>query len=252
MINTFSARLLKKTNLTRDVATFAFEVGTELDFAPGQYLVMHIPASAQASAGKPPRDEARRIFSFVNTPGSLHFELLAKLIPGGVASEYFLSLNVGDNVEFAGPAGVFMMRPSNNDKLLVATGTGIAPLLSMLRTHLPHDAASKITLLWGLKTKEDIYCLSELEAHTARYPHFSYFICLSRQASLDPFDTKYKDNIILGRVNKKLDELIRNSTSTMHNSDFYISGDRNIVESLRQHLLTLDVDRAQISFEKFV
>jgi ferredoxin-NADP reductase len=223
------------------VATFTFELpqGT-LEFSPGQYLVMHIPP------------DARRIFSLVNVPGSSQFEFLAKIIPGGVASEYFLSLREGAAVEFAGPAGVFKMRQSPTPKLFIATGTGIAPILAIVRHHLKSGPQQKFTLLWGLKSRADIYCQAELESLTKRYPNFSYFLCLSREASIDVFALDYRDNIVLGRVNKKLDGLLKNHEVTAATHEFYISGDRNIVEDLRQHLLAAGIAKEQISFEKFV
>lgn len=79
-------------------------------------------------------------------PGAI--ELLFNLVPGGPGSTFLFTLQKGDPVNFRGPAGTFVLREYPNRRLLfVATGTGIAPIRSMIHARLP--SPTPVTLIWG-------------------------------------------------------------------------------------------------------
>ena len=106
-------------------------------------------------------------------------ELLFNLVPDGPGSTFLFSLKNGDPVSFRGPAGTFVLRDYPERRLLfVATGTGIAPIRSMIHARLP--SPTPVTLIWGLRNERDLYYQDELAELAEQFPEFSYTVTLSQ------------------------------------------------------------------------
>lgn len=243
MIQTFYTHLLSKKQLTKDVylLTYGLDDPKELTFISGQYMVLFVPT--------PTGDHLRRLFSIASpVSAGPSFELLIKIVPGGAASLYFLTLKENDPVLFQGPAGRFVLREGSN-KVFLATGTGLAPIRSMLHTRLnvaTWQRGSTITyhLLWGLATFEDVYFLEEFKKLAATYPNFTFNICLSREQNLDKIPDADRPHFQLGRITQ-------NFTAHLNNTDYYLCGNRDVVDSLKTFLLEQKVDNTCVVFEKF-
>jgi NAD(P)H-flavin reductase len=107
--------------------------------------------------------------------------LLLNLVPNGPGSTYLFSLHEGDETKFAGPAGNFYLRDDpGRDLLFVATGTGIAPLRSMLLANAERSTPSRTTLFWGLRSQRDLYYEEELARISRDLPGSSHLVTLSR------------------------------------------------------------------------
>ena len=108
---------------------------SELAFLPGQYVNIAVPGTDQT-----------RSYSFSNAPDDDLLTFLVKLTPGGVMSDYLSQrAAVGDTISFTGPNGSFFLREADRPVLLLAGGTGLAPVLSMLRTMRAARAAARRT-----------------------------------------------------------------------------------------------------------
>lgn len=211
---------------------FTIQNNEQLPFQAGQYVILKI-------------GEQRRLFSISSSSDRCdQFELLVKLIPGGVASEYFKNIVVGETAQFQGPAGLFTLRKNDRNKIFMATGTGIAPILSMLYS----EYASQSTLFWGLRTIDDVYYLEKLKELSNKYANFQFFICLSREENLDKIPESDRKYFILGRIMKGFD-VLQVTRYTLY--DYYLCGGRDAVESFRQYLLEKQIPKEQIYFEKF-
>ena len=81
---------------------------------------------------------------------------------------------------FRGPVGTFTLRDSHRDLLFVATGTGIAPIRSMLWSLADVSSLRAVTLYWGLRSERDLYYQDELARLGERLPNFSFVTTLSR------------------------------------------------------------------------
>ncbi|MCR4326639.1 MAG: FAD-binding oxidoreductase [Candidatus Roizmanbacteria bacterium] len=142
---------------------------SSISFTPGQYLLLQIPDGfRQYSISSAPSDTA-------------DIETIVDLTPMGVGSRYLLQLKLGDVVHFRAPAGIFTLKENSNPKILLATGTGITPLKSMLQHLAQQQPMPDSYLFWGLREKKDIYLTSVLNEISTRHPNFSYHICLSRE-----------------------------------------------------------------------
>jgi benzoate/toluate 1,2-dioxygenase reductase component len=133
----------------------AFE-GGEPPFLPGQYVKIAVPGS-----------DAVRSYSFANPPGNGEAEFFIRLLKGGAMSEYAANrAAAGDVVEVEGVLGHFYFRPSSRPALMVAGGTGLAPMLSML----DHIAATgqrppRLELLYGVNRPGEFFALDRLRRH---------------------------------------------------------------------------------------
>jgi len=121
-------------------------------------------------------------YCILSRPGQAPlFELIVRLVDGGLRSDYLGSLEVGDLLAFRGPGGHSMLpKVPNLDLVLLATGVGIGPLYSLASELLAASSQRTIRLFWGLRLIDDICLLDELEALAADYPNFSYRISLSQ------------------------------------------------------------------------
>ncbi len=196
-MNTYTARVSRATDLTHDVRLIQLDLlaPPAIEFEPGQFVSFSVD-----QPGLPHR--LTRPYSIVSPPARTDaIELLLNRVPGGPGSGFLFSLDVGDEVTFRGPAGTFVLRDYADRRLLfVATGTGIAPIRSMLAARLP--SPTPVTLYWGLRSERDLYFQDELAALAARHPEFTPVITLSQPA--DPWDGTR------GRVQRLIEEQVTN------------------------------------------
>ncbi len=247
MVQTFKTIFLAKQQLTADVFTFAFVCPKrpKLSFKPGQYMLLEVPQAdgsfkvKQYSICSP--DQQKKAFT-----------LLVKVLPRGIGSDYLKQINPGEQIEFKGPAGVFIMKENARPKFFMATGTGIAPVLSILQSELVKYPKVEFYLYWGIKTLPDVYFFDLFKELTRRYPYFTFTICLSREPNLDSLPEEHKPYFGLGRVQQVLNQHKRNLKTHLPDADWYLAGDANIVESLRQHFLAQNLSPEHLTFEKFV
>ncbi len=230
----FLAKLEKKERLNKE--TFLFHFGLigprEINFSAGQYIILEVPIKENQSA--------RRLYSIASPSNWKNsIELIVKIVPGGLGSTYLSNLKIGEKVKFSGPAGLFTFKENEKPKIFLATGTGIAPIRSMLLTHF-HGRKEKSILMWGLRKKEDIYLEKELKK-ISKENTFQYYICLSRE------EASLKEPYLKGRIQNNLEKI----KPYVKTADFYICGGRDAVEDLKNKLLDLGTPRENLHFEKF-
>ena len=175
-VKTLPARVEHLELLAPDVMQIVLALPETAGFTyqPGQYIDILL------KGGK------RRAFSLANAPrpdGRL--ELHVRRVPGGFFTEQvFTTLKVRDILRFNGPHGNFHWRQSAKPALLVAGGTGFAPLKALVEQALPEaetlEAAGRaITLYWGGKTSADLYLARLAKGWAERYPFFRFVPVLS-------------------------------------------------------------------------
>lgn len=247
MINTYQTYLSQKEEIAPHIYSlyFSIENNQELTFTAGQYVILFVP--------QPDGQPARRLFSIVTpTTEKKQFQLIAEIIPGGVASEYFKKIHPGEKVMFQGPAGLFHLKDTDKDQIFLATGTGIAPVYCMLHELLNiQHKQSKAILFWGLRKHEDLYLLNELKQLANNNPNFQFHICLSRHDSLENIPEEDRAIFTLGRVTKGLEEKKVHTLYAMQHAIVYLCGNRDMVESMRHDCYARGVPKESVVFEKF-
>src|SRR5215470_14123283 len=142
---TFDIEIQSIDTLAPSVKSFVFERtdGRPLAFEPGQWLNLVLPA---------PTGEIRRAYSIASAPdGTARFELAVTEVTGGPGSGYLCGLGPGARLSAVGPQGFFTRDPSDaSPSLLVATGTGVTPLRSMMRAAVAAGSTAPLWLLLGV------------------------------------------------------------------------------------------------------
>jgi CDP-4-dehydro-6-deoxyglucose reductase, E3 len=172
----FQATVDRVRDLTHDVRELGLRLREpkDIQFKAGQFISFNLT---------PPGGERLMIrpYSIASPPNeSDRITLVFNRVQGGRGSTYLFNLREGDVVAFEGPQGSFYLRERMRNVLFVATGTGIAPIRSMLLDLADNGYAGTATLYWGLRSQRDVYYQQEFEALAARYPNVSFAIALSR------------------------------------------------------------------------
>ena len=176
-IETFTAQVESIKNLTHDVRQLDLRLiePKTITFKPGQFISFEMPHPRTGHI-------VTRPYSIASQPSrSDVITLLFNLVSGGPGSTYLFALKEGDKTQFKGPAGHFSLRDDSGRELLfVATGTGIAPIRSMLLANAERPDPKPSTLLWGLRSQRDLYYQEELAESTRRTPTLTAVTTLSR------------------------------------------------------------------------
>ena len=150
------ARLIESREIAPNTRHFEFETPDwKAAFVPGQFL------SVTAKIGE---DDITRAYSIVSPPDGNRFALCANLVQDGHLSPFLFALNPGDEIDFKGPYGAFILRRPVSDSIFVATGTGIAPFRSMLLSHLGAHPDRRFTLIFGVRHERGLLYHDELSA----------------------------------------------------------------------------------------
>ncbi len=151
--------------LTDDIFCLVLRASEEFDFTPGQYVDLWVPGD---SGG-------RRSFSMANLPGDGRVELLIKRYPGGKLSGMLGSeIVAGCSVRFTGPYGSLRMRDGERPILMVAGGSGMAPILSLLRQLASERCARPVRFFYGARTERDLFWLQEISQLGSRLADFQF------------------------------------------------------------------------------
>ena len=225
------ARLLQSREIAPNTRHFEFESSDwQAAFVPGQFL------SVTATIGE---DEITRAYSIASTPDGHRFAFCANLVQDGHLTPFLFSLNIGDEIDFKGPYGAFILRRPVSDSIFVATGTGIAPFRSILLSKLSENPDHRFTLIFGVRYEHGLLYNSEWSALAARYPNFDYQPTLTRP----PGHWTGR----AGRVQSHTLEAL----GDRRDMDVYICGLREMVDDLRQQLKAVGLDRKRIIYEKY-
>ena len=228
----FLARLVEVRDLAPKVRHFVFEIegAAELAFTPGQFVSV-----TEQILGR----EVTRAYSIASPPNGNRFELCLNRVEDGLVSPHLFGLRAGDRVRVSEPLGYFVPRNPLNDSVFIATGTGIAPIRSMLLALLGSGATRQLTLLFGARYAEGLLYREQFERLAGGHPNVRFLPTLSRP------DAAWRGRA--GHVQDHLDEALGGSTAV----DVYICGLKAMVDSVRQELKRRGFDRKRIIHEKY-
>jgi CDP-4-dehydro-6-deoxyglucose reductase/ferredoxin-NAD(P)+ reductase (naphthalene dioxygenase ferredoxin-specific) len=166
-------RLAALEELTHDIRGLRLEIesGGPFTFSAGQYAQLEFAAGLS------------RHYSLAGTPSEHALTFHIRHMPGGQTSSYVATrLKVGDTLKVSGPLGVAYLREAHHGPvLLIAGGSGLAPIQSILRSLLARAHAAPVTLYFGVRSERDLYHEELLKELAARHPNFSFHVVLSEQ-----------------------------------------------------------------------
>lgn len=176
-----NATVVAIEDIARDTRRILLGLDEPLAFSAGQYVELVVPGSRE-----------RRQYSMANTAEEDKvLELHIRRVPGGLASDQWLfeSVAVGDRVEAMGPLGDFHVPEEADDAgepmVLIGGGTGLAPLIGIVRTALARYPERQVTLYHGVRGAADLYDVDRLEALAAAHHGFSFVPVLSDEPATE-------------------------------------------------------------------
>lgn len=208
-------------------------------FEAGQHLDVRLSA--------PGGYQAQRSYSVASAPELEGlYELVVEHLEDGEVSPFFHHVvEVGDTIEIRGPfGGHFVWGPENGGPiLLVGGGSGIAPLMSILRHRATAGANVRTVLLQAARTWNDVIYREELIERDSAEANFSVLLSLSREAARRPQD-----------FGRRIDAtLLEDALSMLGDTPrlTFVCGSNPFVETVTGHLLDLNLEPQTVRTERF-
>lgn len=224
----------KAVNIIFDVPS---ELTSEYTFKAGQYLTLET---------KMDKEEVRRSYSISSEEGK-DLGIVVKAIPEGKFSNYANSiLKEGDTIEVHPAEGKFLFPEQIEGKIFCAfaAGSGITPIMSMIRTLLSKSETAKFVLVYGNKSPEQTIFLQELLSLQKDYPKRFFPELIYSEAK--------EDSAKFGRIERStVNYVIKNKYEGLDISEFYLCGPEPMIESVTESLVAAGIDKENIKFELF-
>ena len=172
-VRDFSGVVTRIETLTPTIKALFFKLDEAIHFQAGQYINLEIPTLG-----------IRRAFSLANVPSfGDEVELNVRVVSGGAGTGYLHEqLKPGDSVRLSGPYGRFFVRKSADAPLLfIAGGSGLSSPRSMNLDLLEEETSLPITLIYGQRSKVELYYHQQFADMAKQYPNFSYVPVLSHE-----------------------------------------------------------------------
>ena len=239
-----SLRIQDVVRETPDCVTLAIEVPPSLhesfEFRAGQYLTFRAMIDGQ---------DVRRSYSICSSPSEHVWRVAIKAVPGGLFSNYAnQTLKAGDLLEVMPPMGSFTIKADSaapHHYVAFASGSGITPILSMIKDVLEREADSSFTLFYGNKNVTSVIFKEELEGLKNTYLNrFSIFYIFSRETQeIDLFN---------GRLDGAKCAVFSKYFFDAEETDgYFLCGPEEMIVSVSEQLKALGVDKGKIHFELF-
>ncbi len=193
-------------------------------------------------------EEIRRSYSICSAPFENELRVAVKKVDGGVFSGFANTiLKAGDELDILPPTGKFntKLEASNAKKYLAfVAGSGITPVISIIKTTLQTEPASSFTLVFGNRGRNTIIFFEELEGLKNKYLNrFNFINILSREKTDAPINS--------GRIDPtKLNEL-RKLVDYTNTDEFFICGPEEMIFCVKDFLEEMNIDKKKIHFELF-
>lgn len=239
VIKTLPCRIARLTPLAPDVMQVFLRLPAveTLEFRAGQYLDILLDG------------DRRRSFSIASPPhDSDLLELHVRRVPGGGFTEpLFEGSPVGGLLRIEGPIGQFVYHEGEAPLLMIAGGTGFAPLKSMLRHILEGGIDRPIHLYWGARQRHDLYEEELVLEWTRRYPQLRFTAVLSESTETTESTETRGNHHRLGWVH----EAVLADHVSLETFDVYVAGPPALVEAVRASFPPRGVRVDRLFFDSF-
>jgi ferredoxin-NADP reductase len=228
------ARVVSVVEETHDVKTFVLRPNARFGtFVPGSYVSLHVTLNGR---------HLQRSYSLSSAPeGNGRIALTVKRVPGGVVSNHLHDvLAPGDVLELSAPGGHFVLRPGGDKILMLSAGSGITPVMSMLRHLVQRGASADVTFVHFARTPEDLIFKDELERVARRSPNVKLVFCVEQA------DGTWSG--LRGRIDETL---LETAAPDFRASDTYLCGPSGFMQAVMQTFERADADLSRLRFERF-
>ncbi len=232
-VKPFWSKVVEIEDLTHDIKRIKFEMTEEFPFKPGQYLQIEVPGI-----------ETTRAYSIASDSKDLyHPEVIIRLVPGGVATKFVhKAMEVGDKIKITGPFGDFFLQEhSTRPIIMIAGGSGMAPIRSIIYKLMDQGFPRKATYFFGARTKKDLYYTEYFLDITKKFPNFKYVPALSTPLPEDNWD------LDIGLIT----DVVRRHTDDLSGHEAYLCGSPGMIDACIKVLKEKGMPEEYIYFDKF-
>ena len=177
-IKEFICELVGLDDMTYDIKRLRMKLppGEEIHFKAGQFMQFYTKPYGKV------KEEVFRAYSISSKASEHdHLELLIRLVPEGICTTYVhTALKVGDKVRLSGPYGDFYLRGDCEELIMIAGGSGLAPIRSLVYDVIEKGLPHKMRFFFGANTVKDLYYMEEFAQIEKDYPQFTFIPCLAR------------------------------------------------------------------------
>ncbi|NER13231.1 2Fe-2S iron-sulfur cluster binding domain-containing protein [Leptobacterium flavescens] len=238
-----SLKVKNTTQNTPSSVTVSFDIPQELKnefvFQAGQYITLKKTLNGS---------ELRRAYSICSTSGSGELQIGIKKVTDGRFSSYANDeLKEGDTLEVHSPEGAFTLKPNpsaSRNIAAFAAGSGITPVMSIMKTLLEEEPNSNFVLVYGNKSVSETMFHNEIVALTEQYPDRLnvYFV----------YSQEQKENSLFGRIERStVNYITKNKHKDQAFDTFYLCGPEEMIQTVSENLKENGIDEDRIKFELF-
>jgi NAD(P)H-flavin reductase/ferredoxin/fatty-acid desaturase len=229
--STVRGEVVGQVSLTHDIVRFEVKLAEAMTWKAGQYALLTVDGI-----------EGTRSYSFASPPSSDGIaRFFVRRVPGGALSPALVdSKLIGRSVKVQGPMGDFTLRSSDSPVLLVAGGSGLAPIMAQIQQMEAQASRREVTLLFGARTQRDLYEVEAIEAVARRWPtRFTFVPVLSEE----PADSGWA-----GARGLVTEHVAANVTS-LHQA--YLCGPPKMVDAAQSALVAHGIRAEQVFADRF-
>lgn len=237
----YDAKVSKLVDLTDRIKHVFIDLpeGESITFKPGQYVQILAPEYAESD------EEVYRAYSLASAPSQTNeIELFIGYVPEGVATTYVHHyLKPNDNIQVIGPFGHFFYQTeSERDMIMVAIGTGMAPIMGILRYMQEHKITNrKVTFFYSARTPKDFFLMEKLNEIKRDLPLVEYVFSVTNASEEDNWDGP------TGLVTEE----IKNAYSDLSEAEAYLCGSPPMINATVEVLKDLQMPEERIFYDKF-
>lgn len=227
-------KITAQVKLTHDITALELCLDEAPVYKPGQYAMLTLDRCKEVS----------RAYSYASKPNNETntVRFFIRHVPGGKLSSLINNTNlVDETVTLDSPMGDFYLRKSDKHMLMIAGGSGLAPIVSILEDAKEKNCNRPVTVLLGARTQADIYCLKEMAHISETWPNTFEFIQI---LSEEPQNSSWSG--LRGFMDKYLEQFV-----TDH-SQVYLCGPPVMIDSCVDALITLGISDKEIFTDRFV
>jgi ring-1,2-phenylacetyl-CoA epoxidase subunit PaaE len=258
--NFFKLRVKEVRRETADALTLVFDVPADLQdnfkYKQGQYLTLRFDLNGK---------EARRAYSMCSSPVDADLAITVKKVKKGLVSTHIHEqVKAGQELDVMEPDGRFYTELNPDQRkayYLIGAGSGITPLMSILRTILEEEPQSAVHLLYGNRSEEDIIYQGELANLESRYAgqlSVTHVLSQAKREKPKGLSGIFSKGVstwtgLQGRIDAALlSKFLTEHPNTAKTAEYFICGPGNMIDTAEKALLNQQVDSKHIHTERFV
>lgn len=241
----YELKVIEKKRLSPTAACIRLGLdGKEFKFMPGQYIQAEVKLQEREGFKIPDSKPniQKRCFSISSSPNEKRYiEFTCKAVQNGFVSVYTVNyLKIGERLKVTGPLGRFVFDENKIKKNLVflAGGSGISPMMSILRYITENKIKLNALIIYSNKTEDEILWKEEIEEISRKNKNIKHIFTLTQQ--------KWKGQ--KGRISK---EMIESNVKSLKDADFFIVGPPGFVGEMEKIVRGLGVNEGSIKKEMY-